>query len=84
MSDLLSQAARDRVAETSAAVLRKASATVSATNLPRQTQDTGETQPGARNELEQESPVVEGDGEMQKSSEQTSVLVLHSKLKPDP
>lgn len=81
MSDLLSQAARDRVAETSAAVVRKASAAVSATNLTRATEELDETHPEEQAELERDS---QGIG-MQPSEDQTSdVVIAKPKLKPDP
>lgn len=82
MSDLLSQAARDRVAETSAAVVRKASAAVSVTNLPRATEDLGESRPEERADQAQDSQDV--DREPQPSEEQTSGVIAKPKYKPDP
>ena len=83
MSDLLSQAARDRVAETSAAVVRKASAAVSTTNLTRATEELGESRPEEYIEEERSSQGIYG--EAQPSEEQTSdVVIPKAKLKPDP
>jgi hypothetical protein len=84
MSDLLSQAARDRVAETSAAVLRKASAAVSPTVLPpRPTLETVDSQTDGPKESERGS---QGDySDTPKISENnTSVVVVQPKFKPDP
>ncbi|KAF8609632.1 ras GEF [Ceratobasidium sp. AG-I] len=83
MSDLLSQAARDRVAETSAAVVRKASAAVSATNLTRTTEELGESRPEEYVEEERISQGIYED--TQPSEEQTSDAVIPKpRLKPDP
>ncbi|KAG9101036.1 hypothetical protein FRC06_003427 [Ceratobasidium sp. 370] len=76
MSDLLSQEARNRVTETSAAILRKASATASAAQLPRNTED-------SQLDSARESQGA-GATENKISGTDTSVLVLHPKLRVDP
>lgn len=84
MSDLLSQAARDHVAETSAAVLRKASAVLSSTNLPpRPTLETVGSQTDGPKEPERDSQ-GENSGMLRTSENNTSVVVVQSKLEPDP
>ncbi|KAG8745699.1 hypothetical protein FRC10_007179 [Ceratobasidium sp. 414] len=79
MSDLLSQEARDRVTETSAAILRKASATVCAAQLPRNTEEQRDSQ-------QDSARGSQGAGvtEHKVSGTDTSVVVLHPKLRVDP
>ncbi|CUA76706.1 Ras guanine nucleotide exchange factor K [Rhizoctonia solani] len=75
MSDLLSQAARDQVTETSAAVLRKASATVSPMVLPRPTYESIATPTDTPKESNSRAP----SSDAPKLSENTSVVVVQSK-----
>ncbi|KAG8678019.1 hypothetical protein FRC08_018123, partial [Ceratobasidium sp. 394] len=79
MSDLLSQEARDRVTETSAAILRKASANVSAAQLPHNTEEQRDSQ-------QDSTRGSQGAGvtENKISGTDTSVVVLHPKLRVDP
>ncbi|CAE7060819.1 unnamed protein product [Rhizoctonia solani] len=80
MSDLLSQAARDQVTETSAAVLRKASATVSPMVLPRPTHESIMSPTDTPKESSSRAP----SGDAPKSGDHTSIVVLQSKYTPDP
>ncbi|KAG9125128.1 hypothetical protein FRC07_008872 [Ceratobasidium sp. 392] len=78
MSDLLSQEARDRVAEPSAAVVRKASATLAAVQLSKSTEESRDNRPT----LEAES--LGGDTAGARPSEHNlSVLVLPPKFRQD-
>ncbi|KAG8789994.1 hypothetical protein FRC12_013005 [Ceratobasidium sp. 428] len=77
MSDLLSQEARDRVAEPSAAIIRKASATMIA-HLSRSTEEARNNQP------EEELETKAGAGAGTRPSEHNiSVLVLPPKFRQD-
>ncbi|KAG8691393.1 hypothetical protein FRC08_010190, partial [Ceratobasidium sp. 394] len=79
MGDLLSQEARDRVTETSTAILRRASANVSAAQLLRNTEDQRDSQ--------QDSTRGSQGGRVTEnkiSGTDTSVVVLHPKLRVDP
>ncbi|CAE6408309.1 unnamed protein product [Rhizoctonia solani] len=82
MSDLLSQAARDQVTEASAAILRKASATVSSMTLPRPTHESIVSPTETSKEPDSSSRAPSGD--VPKLSGGTSVVVLQSKYTPDP
>ncbi|CAE6448402.1 unnamed protein product [Rhizoctonia solani] len=82
MSDLLSQAARDTVTKTSAAVLRKASATVSPMVLPRPAHESIVSPTDTPNESNSSSRAPSGD--VPKMSENTSIIVVQSKYTPDP
>ncbi|KAG8734143.1 hypothetical protein FRC11_010888 [Ceratobasidium sp. 423] len=82
MSDLLSQAARDQITETSAAVLRKASATVSPMVLPRPTRESITSTTDTTKELDPGSRGPSSD--VPKMSDNTSIIVLQSKYTPDP
>ncbi|KAJ1311462.1 hypothetical protein OPQ81_009951 [Rhizoctonia solani] len=82
MSDLLSQAARDQVAETSAAILRKASATVSPMVLSRPTQESIMSPTDTPKDSAPSSRAPSGD--VPKMSENTSIIVLQSKYTSDP
>ncbi|KAH7345017.1 hypothetical protein B0J17DRAFT_638008 [Rhizoctonia solani] len=82
MSDLLSQAARDQVTKTSAAVLRKASATVSPMMLPRPTHESIISPTDTPKESAPSSRAPSGD--VPKMSENTSIVVVQSKYTPDP
>ncbi|KAG8775744.1 hypothetical protein FRC12_001291 [Ceratobasidium sp. 428] len=76
MSDLLSQEARDRVAEPSAAIVRKASATMTA-HISRSTEET-------RNDQPEEPETKAEDGAGTRTSEHNiSVLVLPPKFRQD-
>ncbi|GAB1518903.1 hypothetical protein RhiTH_001968 [Rhizoctonia solani] len=82
MSDLLSQAARDQVTEASAAILRKASATVNPMILPRPTYESVMSPIDIPKEPDTNSRAPSGDAP--KLSGGTSVVVLQSKYAPDP
>ncbi|CAE6476596.1 unnamed protein product [Rhizoctonia solani] len=80
MSDLLSQAARDQVNETSAAILRKASATVNPMVLPRPTYESITSPTDTPKESSSRAP----SDDVPKLSENTSIIVVQSKHTPDP
>ncbi|CAE6422597.1 unnamed protein product [Rhizoctonia solani] len=82
MSDLLSQAARDQVTEASAAILRKASATINPATLPRPTHESIMSPTTTAREPYSTSRPPSGDAP--KLSGDTSVIVLQSKYTPDP
>ncbi|QRV91381.1 RasGEF domain protein [Ceratobasidium sp. AG-Ba] len=85
ISDLLSQEARDRVAETSAAILRKASATVTATQLPRNTDEPSErSRDTERASTPVPEPETERDSRSGEAANNTSIVILPPRLRIDP